>query len=244
MRQTQPALFPPAEPRRARVLVVEDDAGQAKLARHLVEAAGAEVIGVARTGQDAVDQAAHADVILLDYQLEGSMTGLDVLREVRQRRIHAAVIVNTAFGSERVAAEALRLGADDYVIKDDAFVEMLPRVLSRVLRIHEIERALAEAQAQVLRAERRAAIGEITIAISHEMNNPLMALRAQLELLKLDGAELSPVMRANVESALEQVERITIVIRRIASHDHEASTTYVGGIKMTDLAGGQSAGTP
>ena len=244
MRPPQRDSFPAAEPWRAKVLIVEDDAAQAALARHLVEAVGAKVVGVATTGDDAVAQAAHADVILLDYQLEGTMTGLDVLREVRQRRIRAAVIVNTAHGSERVAAEALRLGADDYVIKDDAFTEMLPRVLNRVLRIHEVERALAEAEAQLLRAERRAAIGEITIAVSHEMNNPLMALRTQLELLKLDGAMLSPAMRANLDSALQQVDRITIVVRQIAKHDHESSTTYVGGMKMTDLLGGQSAGTP
>lgn len=244
MRPTQPLAFSAAEQLRARVLIVEDDTAQAKLARRLVEASGAEVVGVAKTGHDALAQAALADVILLDYQLEGSMTGLDVLREVRQRRIPAAVIVNTAYGSERVAAEALRLGADDYVIKDDAFVEMLPRVLSRLLRIQQVERTLVEAQAQVLLAERRAAIGEITVAISHEMNNPLMALRTQLELLKLDGATLSPATRTNVELALQQVHRITIVLKRIAAHDQETSTTYVGRTKMTDLSGGQSAGTP
>jgi len=243
MRATQPVSFSAGERLPARVLIVEDDTAQAKLARRLVEACGAQVVGVAKSGQDALAQAPHADVILLDYQLEGTMTGLDVLREVRQRRHHAAVIINTAFGSEQVAAEALRLGADDYVIKDDAFVEMLPRVLSRILRIHEVEQALVEAQAQVVRAERRGAIGEITVAISHEMNNPLMALRTQLELLRLDGAELSPGMRTNLEVALQQVDRITAVLKRIAAHDQETSTTYVGKTKMTDLSGGQPAGT-
>lgn len=227
---------------RARVLIVEDDTAQAKLVQRLVESAGPEVMGVVKTGQEALGQAPHADVILLDYQLEGTMTGLDVLREVRQRRIPVAVIVNTAHGSERVAAEALRLGADDYVIKDDAFVEMLPRVLSRVLRIHEVEQALADAQAQLLRAERRAAIGEITVAISHEMNNPLMALRTQLELMKLESA-LPPATRKNVDEALAQVDRLTTVLQRIAEHDRESTTAYVGKTRMTDLSGGESAGT-
>lgn len=229
---------------RARVLIVEDNTLQAKLVQQLVEAAGAEVVGVVKTGPEALGQAPHADVVLLDYQLEGTMTGLDVLREVRRRRLPVAVIVNTAHGSERVAAEALRLGADDYVIKDDTFVEMLPRVLGRVLRLREVEQALAEAEAQLVRAERRAAIGEITVAISHEMNNPLMALRAQLELMKLDGSALPPATLKSVEAAIAQVDRITAVLQRIAEHDQEQTTTYVGKTRMTDLSGGQSAGTP
>lgn len=228
----------------ARVLIVEDNTLQAKLVQQLVESAGAEVVGVVKTGPEALGQAPHADVVLLDYQLEGTMTGLDVLREVRQRRLPVAVIVNTAHGSERVAAEALRLGADDYVIKDDTFVEMLPLVLGRVLRLHEVEQALAEAEAQLVRAERRAAIGEITVAISHEMNNPLMALRAQLELMRLDGSALPPATLKSVEAAIAQVDRITTVLQRIAEHDREKTTTYVGKTRMTDLSGGQSAGTP
>jgi two-component system NtrC family sensor kinase len=99
-----------------------------------------------------------------------------------------------------------------------------------------VERALADAQQQVVVAERRAAIGQVAVAISHEMNNPLMALRTQLELLKMDVAQLPDAVRKNVDDAIAQVDRIAAVVKRVAEHEHQAAVTYVGKTKMIDLS--------
>ncbi len=219
----------------ARVLIAEDDPVQAKLAEALAAAAGCTVVGVVPDGTSAVARAAEADLLILDYQLEGDLDGIHVLREVRNLGLAAKVVITTAFGSERVAAEALRLGADDYVIKGEGYAELMPRVLARVLRLRDIERQLAEAQAQIVVAQRKAAIGEITVAISHEMNNPLMAVRAELELMKLDATALPPRARAGVVSAIAQLDRISTVLRKLASHSSDATITYIGGTRMTDL---------
>ena len=237
VRSTQPLQLVTADRGPARVLVVEDSADMARLVRAIVEGAGHQVLETVPNGEAALGLAPQADVVLLDYQLDGGLTGLDVLREIRHRRIAVSVVLMTGHGSERVAAEALRLGADDYVTKDQSFVQMLPAVLQRALRIREVERALEESRAQVVRAERRVAIGEVVVAISHEMNNPLMALRAELELLRLEGARLPPEAQGRVEAAIAQVDRISAVLRRVAEHDRETSKTYVRGIKMTDLGG-------
>jgi DNA-binding response OmpR family regulator len=224
-----------APARTARVLVVEDDPAQARLVQLLVAGAGLGCVGVASGAAPALELAPQADIILVDYRLEGTSTGLDLLREVRARELPAAVIVMTGHGSERVAAEALRLGANDYIIKDENFAELLPRVLDRVARVREMERALAAAQASLIRAERRAAIGEIVVALSHEINNPLMALTAQLDLVRLDEAELPPAGRAALAQAREQLGRIAGLLKRLREVDLEQSTAYVGATRMTDL---------
>ncbi|OYV67320.1 MAG: hypothetical protein B7Z72_09845 [Gemmatimonadetes bacterium 21-71-4] len=178
----------------------------------------------------------EADIILVDYRLEGESTGLDLLRDIRSRGLLSSVIVMTGHGSERVAAEALHLGATDYIIKDESFAQLLPEVLARVVRVREIERALAAAQESLIRAERRAAIGEIVVALSHEVNNPLMALSAQLDLVRLDEAKLPPASRDALALAREQLARIADLLRRLRELDHEEATTYVGGTRMTDLS--------
>jgi DNA-binding NarL/FixJ family response regulator len=218
------------------VLIAEDDAVLARLDEALAAAAGCQVIGIVPDGNSAIARASEADVLILDYQLEGPRTGLDVLSEVRARAYNVKVIVTTAHGSERVAAESLRLGADDYLMKDAAFTELLPTVLRRVLRLREMERQLADAQAAVVIAQRKAAIGEIIVAVSHEMNNPLMAVRAELELMKLDAASLSPRMQTGVTSAIIQLDRISAVLKKLANHVPDASVRYVGGTRMTDLS--------
>ncbi len=221
----------------AAVLIVEDDPAQARLVQLLVAGAGLGCLGVARDAASALAQAARADILLVDYRLEGEATGLDVLRDVRCRGLPATVIMMTGHGSERVAAEALRLGASDYIIKDENFAELLPGVLARVAHLREMERALAAAQESLIRAERRAAIGEIVVALSHEINNPLMALTAELDLLRLDASRLPSAGAASLARAREQLARIAALLKRLREVDLEAPTTYVGGTRMTDLKG-------
>jgi DNA-binding response OmpR family regulator len=228
----------PAEAARpvSRVLIVEDDPAQARLVQLLVANAGLAVAGIAATAEAAVRLAPEADIILMDYRLEGGRTGLDALRDMRAAGRLASVIVMTGHGSERVAAEALHLGANDYIIKDESFTALLPEVLARVERMREIERQLAAAQQSLIRVERRAAIGEIVVALSHEINNPLMALSAQLDLVRLDEPALPPAGRAALALAREQLVRIAELLKRLGELDREQATTYVGGMRMTDLA--------
>ncbi len=219
----------------SRVLIVEDDPVQARLVQLLVTGAGLGVAGIADTAEDAVRLAAQADVVLMDYQLKGGRTGLDALREIRAAELQASVIMMTGHGSERVAAEALRLGANDYIIKDESFTELLPEILARVARVREMERQLAAAQQNLIRAERRAAIGEIVVALSHEINNPLMALSAELDLVRLDEQAFPASSRTALAQARAQLARIADLLKRLAELDREQATTYVGGTRMTDL---------
>jgi len=228
-----PAGTTPAVPR---VLIVEDDEAQARLVELLVAAAGLACAGTAATADAAVRLAPSADVILMDYRLEGPRSGLDALREIRAADYQGSVIMMTGHGSERVAAEALHLGANDYIIKEDGFTQLLPEVLARVVRVREIERQLAVAQHNLIRAERRAAIGEIVVALSHEINNPLMALSTQLDLLALDERDFPSTSVAALAQARTQLARIAELLRRLAELDHEQPTTYVGTTRMTDLA--------
>ncbi len=58
----------------------------------------------------------NPDLVLLDYRMP-EMNGIDVLREIRQRKKDLPVIMITAFGTIDVAVEAVKAGADDFVTK-------------------------------------------------------------------------------------------------------------------------------
>jgi DNA-binding response OmpR family regulator len=111
-----------------RILVVEDDrtVGQ-YVARGLAEQQNAvELVG---DGRAALDTAAtgHFDLIVLDLRLPG-MSGLEVLRTLRDRGVGTPVLVLTAQDSVEFKVDALRMGADDYVTKPFAMAELLARV--------------------------------------------------------------------------------------------------------------------
>jgi DNA-binding NtrC family response regulator len=117
------------------VLVVDDDANIRNSIRHCLEAEGYEV-AQAINGADALEQIQRhpPDVVLLDLAMAG-MDGMTVLAELHTLwpKCPTRVIVITAHGSNKVAIEAMRLGADDYLEKP--FVPAhIRRSVSKVLR--------------------------------------------------------------------------------------------------------------
>ena len=222
-------------PKRAfRILIVEDDPVQAKLASAVLGGHGFRDIKVSGTAAEGIAHAVHADIVLLDVQLpDGS--GLDVLRRLRERSSRPAVVIVTAHGAEHIAIEALRLGADDYVSKDAGFIDLLPGVVERVRRSVGLREALEHAEQEVVEAERRSAVGEMTVALHHEINNPLMAALTEVTLLREEGGLAAGVSRglAVIQSALE---RIRDVVKRAGEADASNRTDYLAGdLKMIDL---------
>ncbi len=107
-----------AEPARpARILAVDDEPDILRLITKRLELQGYQ-LETAADGRQAIDKMEEADydLVLLDVRLP-KLDGLDVLSRIRERRPDAAVVMMTAYGSEQVAAEALRRGADDYITK-------------------------------------------------------------------------------------------------------------------------------
>lgn len=101
-----------------RVLVVDDDHDINRLLRVRLKSRGFQVEG-ASNGEEALrllDEGMQPDLIFLDVSMPG-IGGLEVLKQVRSQGRNLAVIMMTAFGSEGVAIEALRQGADDYLRK-------------------------------------------------------------------------------------------------------------------------------
>jgi DNA-binding NtrC family response regulator len=79
------------------------------------------------------------DLVITDLALGGGKTGMDVLRAAKQERSETAVVMITAHGSEKIAVEAMKAGADDYVPKPFDNDE-LRVVVARSLERHRLER--------------------------------------------------------------------------------------------------------
>ena len=121
----------------AKVLVVDDDPDHRFLIERALTAVGHTVRAVER-GADAVAGFEDVDLMLLDYRLP-DMTGLEVLKHVMDGDGPSVVMV-TAMGSEHIAVEAMRSGAVDYVVKDANYLKVLPQVIERAFRVHDVNR--------------------------------------------------------------------------------------------------------
>ena len=124
----------------ARILIVEDESGIRLALRGLLRRDGYDV-ELAESGAQALRMLRETpfDLILTDLALGRGTSGMDVLRASKDHRPETAVVMITAYGSEKIAVEAMKLGAEDYVPKpfDN---EELRVVVARALERTRLER--------------------------------------------------------------------------------------------------------
>jgi DNA-binding NtrC family response regulator len=140
----------------SRILVVEDEAAIRLALSGLLRREGYEV-ALADSGEQALAIFADepADLVLTDLALGRGASGLDVLRAVKARRPETAVVMITAHGSEKIAVEAMKAGAEDYVPKpfdNDEIRVVVQRALER-RRMEREHRMLLERVDRELRFE-------------------------------------------------------------------------------------------
>lgn len=215
-----------------RVLFVEDSTDDFELIQHALRR-GPWALEVARVETEAEQRAALAnagwDIILADYNLPG-FDAIRVIEVAQELCPDTPLIVVSGTVGEDVAVETLKLGADDYLLKD-SLARLLPAV-ARALELAQArrQRALLEAEREAARerliafnaeleqrvAERTAELQQanreletFAYAVSHDLRTPLTGILGSTELLLLDdGDRLSPRGRAHVDRLLEAGRRM------------------------------------
>jgi PAS domain S-box-containing protein len=134
---------------RERILVVDDDEAVALLHQRILERAGYAVSAANSVqGAVAVLQDVVADLIVTDYRLSETSTGLDLHTQLRELGCDIPVILVTGFSDEQTAISALRQGVRDLVPKTAAYLDYLPSAVERVLRQVRTERQLAQSESR------------------------------------------------------------------------------------------------
>src|SRR4029434_531430 len=138
---------------RTNIVVVDDERTIGLAIERLLGARGYDVEAL-QSGEQAIErlQRAAAHVVITDLNL-GQMSGMDLLRWIKTHAPETAVIMITAYGSEKIAVEAMKLGAADYVPKpfDNDELEL---VVERALEGIALRRDLRGFQEQAAGAYR------------------------------------------------------------------------------------------
>jgi two-component system response regulator HydG len=136
-----------------KILVVDDEETILRLLREYLESQG-YAVATAAGGQSAVElvQKTAFDLILLDLMMP-DLDGLETLREIKRCDKNASVLIMTAYGTIKSAVEAMKIGADDYLIKPLS-LEALGLLIQRVRELQNLRQECLYLRKQV------AAIGE------------------------------------------------------------------------------------
>jgi len=98
------------------------------------------VVNSVSTGEDALAELGnkHYDIVLTDMKMPG-ISGIDLLKEIKKRKLDIIVIIMTGYGTVDTAVEAIKLGAFDYIMKPFKMEELL-NVISRAFNQQRLER--------------------------------------------------------------------------------------------------------
>jgi len=154
------------------------------------------------------------DAILLDFNLP-DRDGLGVLRDLRRDGYEGAVIFVTGVGSEKVAVEAMKRGATDYLVKTPGYELHVPRAILKVIERVRLEKEVAEAHASKHSSDVKEASQRARLTLATEMVNQIRepleaaveeldALEGEIGLILSTPASLS-AGRANVQLLLAQL---------------------------------------
>ena len=143
------------EARNRRILYVEDDLSLCELFETVLTPLGYTVDCV-QTGGEGIERHTERpyDIVALDYQLP-DMTGLDIAGIILGENQDLPVIMITGQGNEKVAAEALKLGVSNYIVKGAAaaYLELLPSVVAHLERRAELAAIMRSTTETLLQAE-------------------------------------------------------------------------------------------
>lgn len=131
-----------------RVLLIDDDESLARVLEHQLTSEGFTVT-TSTDGHDALKAfgRGHYDVVVSDIQMPG-LSGMDVLKRVKETSEDTVVILITAYGTIKNAVEAVHMGAADYLTKPFE-KEEVTLVINRSLRARDLENENTELRGQL-----------------------------------------------------------------------------------------------
>jgi len=192
------------------ILVVDDDCDDRRLVELFLKKSSQSVeftVSAAATIAQALEilKAGFFDVMLLDLQLPDS-NGIQTVQKARSASAGVPIVVLTGLADEETGLEAIRNGADDYLIKGQS----LQYTLVRAVR-YAIERKQTERLKEVVKVK-----SDFLSTVSHELRTPLTCMKESIDII-LGGlvGEINSQQRKFLNITTRNIDRLSRLIDNV-----------------------------
>jgi two-component system cell cycle sensor histidine kinase/response regulator CckA len=200
-----------------RVLIVEDSKNDCDLLLGMLARGGYEVAHERvcnPAALAAVLDDGQWDIVISDYSMPG-FKGTDALEMIRKKGLDVPFIFHSGTIGEEIAVNAMRAGAQDYVIKGNA-ARLLPAI-ERELREADIRRDRTQMEQRLQRLEKFEALGKLAGGVAHDFNNVIGAIMGWAEL-GIDRVSVGTPEAKLFRSIREQATRAAGLTRQLLAY--------------------------
>ncbi len=223
------------EQRVVHILLVEDNKDFAKLVDLFLRKHQPEKFDVVwkDNGTDALAEIAKGqefDIILMDYFLPGQ-NGLEITRILQDRRIPVPIVFLTVNKDFDLAVEVMKLGVEDYLVKEEISTPVLPKTILNVIERQVLKNQLTSLE---ITQRRLQAIQEIVVTIAKEIRLPLDGMSQTVEeLLK---SHRDDNLKTYLSIIRDNLVRIDKKISKLKEMKSDKTVQYIKDIRMFDLS--------
>jgi CheY-like chemotaxis protein len=223
------------EQRLVHILLVEDNKDFAKLVDLFLRKHQPETFEVTwkDNGTDALAEIARGkefDIILMDYFLPGQ-NGLEITKVLQQRGILFPIVFLTVNKDFDLAVEVMKLGIEDYLVKEEISTPVLPKTILSVIERQKLRNQLTSLEITQRRLE---AISEIVLNITNEIRLPLDGMTQTVN--KLLENHQSDSLKTYLSIVKDNLIRIEKKIAKLKELKSDKTVPYIKDIRMFDLS--------
>lgn len=177
--------------------------------------------------------ASKFDLCLLDYRL-GEHTGIDLLKEARERGVACPIIFLTGQGDFDLDVQVMQMGAAEYLVKDQLTAPLLERTIRYSVK-HALDmEELKESKAQILQQDRLASLGLLASSLAHEIGTPLGIIRSRAEMAAKK-AGTNEDLKQDMTTVITQIDRISSLVQSLLNLARGKHSEFATSVNLDEV---------